>query len=85
MAIDDVRAGILESEIYDGVLTPVGLTITLLDLHSDTLPFAEAVRKEGAQAFEMLSSEPIQPYPVNADEIRGRPSAHARGQRAIPL
>ena len=55
--IDDVRAGILETRIYEGTLKdgkPLELTATLLDLRNDALPFVGTIRDSGAQAFGML-------------------------------
>jgi len=62
--IDDVRAGILETRIYEGMLKdgkPLELTATLLDLHNDALPFASGIRDSGAQAFGMLFFETSSP------------------------
>ena len=62
--IDDVRTGILETRVYEGLLKDgksLELTATLLDLHNDTLPFASSIRHGGAQAFGMLFFETSSP------------------------
>jgi hypothetical protein len=62
--IDDVQAGIMETRVYEGMLKDgkhLKLTATLLDLHSDALPFASGIRERGAQAFGMLFFETNSP------------------------
>ena len=55
--LKDVNAGILEVQVYEGVMVggaPVELTVTLLDIRNDALPMSKPIRESGAQAYGML-------------------------------
>ena len=55
--LKDVNAGILEVQVYEGVMVggaPVELTVTLLDIRNDALPMSKPIREQGAHAYGML-------------------------------
>jgi len=55
--LKDVNAGILEVQVYEGVMpggAPVELAVTLLDIRNDALPMSKPIREQGAQAYGML-------------------------------
>jgi len=55
--LKDIAAGILELQVYHGILpggAPMELAITLLDVTNDALPLSKTMRDHGAQAYGML-------------------------------